>query len=737
MSTSATARWEEGRWGEDSWPIPTNTRLGFDGVGIQIWANSPGFARWGEALWGSGVWSTQTWISVSCQVLEVQYSWGASRALGLLSQAQGGTMQIRTYDPDRVLDPANQSSPVALDLFPGGYLRVTYQSSVLAIAVIDTIEYSTATKEGMLGGTDPVGVLSNISLEGPPANPPATLRAFARFLVTAAALKYVTVEPDPPEGDPPIGEPVDTPLGTYKIWDAIAQASIDALNFAWVGSDLVMRFRSHGDPVDRGLQIGLDGIAPLELVTSSTADGIINDVISKDISGPQTTYRVSDAASIARFGRHTLDRTTRKVPNHIVWADRVLADRSRASLEYLPASIVPTTPAQLAQLVSMQGIELVRVRLDEVTPQLNVDMRSIGLQMAVDAEGWRGAVLGYQSAIQWEEDTTPPPVQVLVPNIVGTLLSAATAAVQAAGLVLVYTEVIADGTPVGTVLSQEPPSAVYVTVGTTVTATVAIHTVVTTVPVPNVSGVAEATATATITGAGLVLGARTTATNALAAGLVISTTPVAGTIVALGSSVAYLVSTGPVRVTRSVVSTKSALVARSNVGTYLGAGAATDLPVGLYSGYIYRSLVEFVPNFANVTKLVSATLRLQTSTQVRIAFGSSPKVRVQRITTAWTEGTSSTPSASNAVVYPGPSRTSTGEVVAAVTRSENATQDIDVTGLVNQWLPLAAGGGGQVNRGLAIIGYTESSTSYTTEFDSDDFATAGSRPELVIVVETV
>jgi hypothetical protein len=75
--------------------------------------------------------------------------------------------------------------------------------------------------------------------------------------------------------------------------------------------------------------------------------------------------------------------------------------------------------------------------------------------------------------------------------------------------------------------------------------------------------------------------------------------------------------------------------------------------------------------------------------------------------------------------------------VAAVTRSENATQDIDVTGLVNQWLPLAAGGGGQVNRGLAIIGYTEASTSYTTEFDSDDFATAGSRPELIIVVETV
>jgi hypothetical protein len=122
---------------------------------------------------------------------------------------------------------------------------------------------------------------------------------------------------------------------------------------------------------------------------------------------------------------------------------------------------------------------------------------------------------------------------------------------------------------------------------------------------------------------------------------------------------------------------------------------------------------------------------------VRIGFGSNPKVRVQRITTAWSEGTSSTPSAGNAVVYPGPSRTSTGEVVASVTRSENATEDIDVTGLVNQWLPIAAGGGGQVNRGLAIIGYTEASTSYTTEFDSDDFATAGSRPELIIVVETV
>jgi hypothetical protein len=733
-----TALWEEARWGEDLWPIPFVTRLGPDGVGIDIWANTTGFASWGLVNWPAPAalepsWTVQSWVSIACEVIEAEYAWGANRALGILSVANGGSLTIRSYDPDGILDPTNPESPVAADLFPGSYVRLTYQGQAICFAILDTLTYSNALSEGIIGGTDPVGVLSNIKVD-PPVTPASTLRAFARQLVALTGYNALTVEPDPPGGDPAIGEPEELPTGQVAVWKAISEAATDALNFAWIGPDLVMRFRAHDNPRDAGLTLGLGGIPLAEMLGVSTADGIINDVISRAPTGP--VYTVSAPESIRRFGRHTLDRSTRRVPDNVNWADKVLADRALASLEYIPGAVYPTSEAQLRSLVAMGGIDLVRIRTDLTNPPISADTRAIGLQLKVDPEGWTATVLSYVSASQWAGGIIPPVGQVLVPDIVGLLLSAATTAVQDAGLTLTYTE-LESASPVGTVLAQQPASGVYADTGSAVTASVAKAAVVVSVPVPNVAGLAEADALAQITAAGLLAGARSTATNALSAGKVTTTAPAAGTIVPINSAVAYTVSTGPVRVTRSVTSTKSALIALSNTGLKLGAGAATDLPAGAWDGWIYRSLVEFAPNLANVVKLVSATLRLRTSTQVRVGFGSNPRIRINRVTAAWTEGTSSTPSAGNAVVYPGPAATATHEVAASITRSENAQVDIDITAIVRQWLPLAAGGGGQVNRGLRLTGYTETSQTYTTEFDSDDFATAGSRPILIIVVDTV
>src|SRR5208282_1392570 len=67
-----------------------------------------------------------------------------------------------------------------------------------------------------------------------------------------------------------------------------------------------------------------------------------------------------------------------------------------------------------------------------------------------------------------------------------------------------------------------------------------------TVSVPNVVGDTQAAATTAITGAGLALGTVTMASSAtVAAGDVISQSPVAGTSVARGSAVNLTVSSGP------------------------------------------------------------------------------------------------------------------------------------------------------------------------------------------------
>jgi hypothetical protein len=331
---------------------------------------------------------------------------------------------------------------------------------------------------------------------------------------------------------------------------------------------------------------------------------------------------------------------------------------------------------------------------------------------------------------------TPPPPATTVPNVVGMMLADATTALAGAQLLSSSTEEENAASP-GTVLSQDPAPGASVSPGSSVALTVAKAAVPVTSTVPGIVGQAEAAALSSLTASNLGAGARTTAASALAAGIVSVQSPAAGTVVAIGSAVAYTVSTGAVIVTRTTTSTKVARVAKTSSGAEYGTGAETASPAGAYQGWQNRVLIGVTADFTDAISVVKAILRVRTSTQDNVVFGSNPKIKVQRITSSWSEGTATTPGSSNAVVWPGPSRTSTGEVVKSVTRSEGTTVDIDVTAIVRAWAPAAAGGSGAANYGIALIGYTETNDSYTTEIDTDDHGTAAARPQLILTLDTI
>lgn len=187
-----------------------------------------------------------------------------------------------------------------------------------------------------------------------------------------------------------------------------------------------------------------------------------------------------------------------------------------------------------------------------------------------------------------------------------------------------------------------------------------------------------------------------------------------------------------------LTSTKSATVVKSSSGTYLGNGAGDYLPVGLYSGFRHRALIDFTgwswpAGFVRVKK---ATLTLRTSTQVWVAFGSKPRFYVKRITDAWSEGTynaapTSQYSASNAVVWPGPDKVSAGQVLKSVSGATDVDVTIDVTDIMQ-----AAHDAGDFD-GFMLVSANEDASTNTIEFISDDHATSGKRPSLTIVCEIV
>ncbi len=137
------------------------------------------------------------------------------------------------------------------------------------------------------------------------------------------------------------------------------------------------------------------------------------------------------------------------------------------------------------------------------------------------------------------------PALVVVPDVVGQAQTDAEAAIAAAGL-SVGTLALnnSDTVPAGNVISQDPPAGTSVAPGRAVNLVVSLGPAQ--VIVPDVTGSAQAAAESTITAAGLVLGTVSEASSdTVEAGEVIAQDPPAGTLVAPGSSVDLVVSTGP------------------------------------------------------------------------------------------------------------------------------------------------------------------------------------------------
>jgi hypothetical protein len=172
----------------------------------------------------------------------------------------------------------------------------------------------------------------------------------------------------------------------------------------------------------------------------------------------------------------------------------------------------------------------------------------------------------------------------------------------------------------------------------------------------------------------------------------------------------------------------------------LGAGACDHLPVGSGGGYEYRSLLAFTHNWTDMVNITSIVLRIRNTSTYHIARGGSSgtrTIRIQGVTESWNQGSASHPmTTGNAVVWPGPSRTSTGEVTSTTSGSDNAWNEIDVTDLYDRFVPAyidvnGTPGSAQSNYGIAIIA---DDSGDTAEFWSDN--KAGSEPEIVVTYTT-
>jgi beta-lactam-binding protein with PASTA domain len=166
------------------------------------------------------------------------------------------------------------------------------------------------------------------------------------------------------------------------------------------------------------------------------------------------------------------------------------------------------------------------------------------------------------------------PASVSVPIVIGQTQAAASSAFTAAGLVVGSVTLQSSVTvAAGNVVSESPVAGTIVAAGSKVNLVVSSGPA--SVSIPNVIGQTQAAASSAFTAAGLVVGTVTLQSSVtLAAGAVISESPVAGTNVAVGSKVNLVISSGPAPVLVPNVSGQTQAAAGSvitSVGLLVGA----------------------------------------------------------------------------------------------------------------------------------------------------------------------
>lgn len=164
---------------------------------------------------------------------------------------------------------------------------------------------------------------------------------------------------------------------------------------------------------------------------------------------------------------------------------------------------------------------------------------------------------------------------VTVPSVTGQSEAAAGAALRHAGLVPVPALTVSSTVAEGIVISETPSAGTVVGKGTRVT--IALSTGPGSSPLPDVTGLTAAQASAKLKEAGFKPSTEKQPSATVASGRVISTNPSAGTEAQAGSAVTVLVSSGPAQTTvPDVIGQSRASAEATLTNAKLAAGAVTQ-----------------------------------------------------------------------------------------------------------------------------------------------------------------
>ena len=271
---------------------------------------------------------------------------------------------------------------------------------------------------------------------------------------------------------------------------------------------------------------------------------------------PDVTGQTLSTASVAIIeAGFTIGTITEQCSNTVA-AGSVVSQTPAPAEQIPPGSVVTlvvstglcnvTVPNVVGQTQSTANAALTILNLNtgSVTQQCS---NTIALGLVISQTPTAGVQAPFGSAVALV--ISAGPCNVSVPGVIGQAQSAAAASITAVGLTVGSTTQLCSNTVAAElVVSQTPTVGEQVQFGSAVA--LVISTGACDITVPNVVGLTQSAAESALANLNLTIGAVTQqCSNTIAAGIVISQTPVAGEQASSGSAVALVISTGPCYVT--------------------------------------------------------------------------------------------------------------------------------------------------------------------------------------------
>lgn len=724
-------------------------------------------------MWDGGRWGSPAWQRVDCEITEATSRWGATDEAGILSVASAGEMDIRTLDPKRILDPTNNASPFYGAIRPGTPVRIlglVPGEVVAGTGILDEAGYDVGAERGRLRAIDGIAYLGQAQVPDG-AVLPNTLRARIRAVVAAVGLgSLVPVEAEP-------GSNVERIInGGFENgltgWTAFGATTVFADPSSSPAGGMALRTVGNGAayPVTQqrlsvipgatytvraysksaGTSVEIDTRVDSTLGATTITGGVVSFVrtaaAETDYKLDTATYVVpADGSVDGLFVQLYIGSGASLASQDCRWdgvsvvgpAEPQLVDPPVAVHDGKAASawdIINRAAQDALTYVWLDPAGVLRSRSWGALPDAGFNLGCPDPESA--DEPWlsgittivasasgapvRNSIRAYTAGTTWSAARTDP-------------VSAAKYGPRPFDAARV---VPSFATWADRILADRADAGLAITAGEVRPFTLPELAYLLGLDGPEVVRVRDDEHGPVIDYDAGVIGATLGVTAHGWRWRLVTTIPrVEWDAVEPPPVVPPIPPPNPYHTeSRTYIATSDALLALTSGGARYGAGGASTIPVGGWSGWTYRGVIAFpaIP-WTKVRAVVSATLNLDTTTQVRVGFGSSPKLEVRRITQSWSAGSSSSPSSGNAVVWPGPSTTDTGKVVASMPTAQNAAKGIRVDAIARSWAPTSVGGTAAPQYGL-MLRETSSSGTYTTEVWPVEKGGA-QRPELVLVLE--